>query len=72
MADVSEALGAPADAVKAIRDRSNIEHYKQVATENAEKLKAADPEGQVSTPRVLKDGVDVELDENWVDEVSAK
>lgn len=72
MADVSEALGVPADAVKAIRDRSNIEHYKQVATENAEKLKAADPEGQVSTPRVLKDGVDVELDENWVDEVSAK
>ncbi|MDK6567223.1 DsbA family protein [Corynebacterium pyruviciproducens] len=72
MADVAEALGAHSDAVKSIRDGSNIEHYKQVATEDAEQLKAADPKGQVSSPRVLQNGQDVKLTENWVEEVSAK
>ncbi len=71
MADVAEALDAHADVVKTIRDGSNTEHYKELANANAEKLKSVDPKGQVSSPRVLQDGKDVELDENWVEEVSA-
>lgn len=71
MADVAEALGAHADAVKTIRDGSNTEHYKELATANAEKLKSIDPKGQVSSPRVIQNGKDVELNDNWVDEVSA-
>ena len=72
MADVAEALGAPGDAVKTVRDGSNMEHYKQVATNDAEELKALDPKGQVSSPRVLQNGQDVKLTEDWVKNVSAQ
>ncbi|MEZ2122754.1 MULTISPECIES: DsbA family protein [unclassified Corynebacterium] len=62
-ADAALKVGANEETVAKIRSGAEQERFDEIAAENAEKLKAQT--GRVSSPRIIRDGEDVPL-ENWV------
>ncbi|GAB3946993.1 DsbA family protein [Corynebacterium tapiri] len=68
-ANAAKELGASEDAVKAIRDGAYIDEAKKIAETNANYLQ--EKTGNVSSPRILQDGKDVEVQDpaQWIDKV---
>lgn len=68
-ANAAAELGASDEAVEAIRNGDYIEEAKEVGAANAAKMEEA--VGEVSTPRVMQDGEDVETQDinQWIDVV---
>ena len=68
-ADAAKAIGAGDDVVEAIRSGAHQEDAVAMTTANAEKLQAET--GEVSSPRVVQDGQDVQVDDinQWIDAV---
>lgn len=62
-ADAAQQAGADDAVVEKIRSGADQEEFDGVAADNAQKLN--DETGHVSSPRIIRDGVDVPLD-NWV------
>lgn len=71
LADMAKDLGASRDAVDAIRNGEYEDRAKEVGEANEQDL--VDKTGELSSPRVLVDGKDVESNpiENWVDDLLA-
>ena len=63
LADAATRLGAEEEIVVTIRDGKGQTEFEKIASANAEKLK--EQTGQVSSPRIVRDGKDVDL-RNWV------
>ena len=66
-ADAAARLGADEELVGEIREGEGQSAFEKIASANADKLK--DQTGKVSSPRILRDGKDVDLN-NWVDTVT--
>lgn len=66
LADLAREVGASKGAVEAIRNGEYLERAKEIGDANQEDL--VDKTGQLSSPRVLVDGKDVDSDplENWI------
>ncbi|WKK62076.1 thioredoxin domain-containing protein [Corynebacterium sp. P3-F1] len=71
LADMAKDFGASKDAVEAIRNGDYEEKAKEVGVANEQDLE--DKTGELSSPRVLVDGKDVESNplENWIDDLLA-
>lgn len=68
-AAAAQELGASDSVVETIRSGENVGAANDLTTANADKLEAET--GQVSSPRVVRDGKDVEVDDinQWIDAV---
>lgn len=68
-ANAAQELGASDSVVEKIRSGESVSAANDLTTANADKLEAET--GQVSSPRVLRDGKDVEVDDinQWIDAV---
>lgn len=71
LADMAKGFGASGDAVDAIRNGDYIDQAKELGEANEKDL--VDKTGELSSPRVLVDGKDVESNplENWLDDLLA-
>lgn len=68
-ADAAKKMGASSDVVDKIKDGADKDTMIQTAEANSKKLE--EQTGSVSSPRVVKDGKDVQLSEKWVEQVIA-
>nr|WP_232959323.1 thioredoxin domain-containing protein [Corynebacterium marambiense] len=66
-ADAATRLGADEELAGTIRAGEGHAEFQKIASANAEKLK--EQTGTVSSPRIVRDGKDVDL-KNWVDTVT--
>lgn len=71
LADMAKSVGASKDAVNAIRDGEYVDKATELGEANEKDLQ--DKTGELSSPRVLVDGKDVESNplENWIDDLLA-
>lgn len=65
-ASAAEAMGADSAVVDSIKNGENLERANEIATANAEKLEEST--GSLSSPRVLQDGRDVDVEDinQWI------
>ncbi|WP_080796570.1 DsbA family protein [Corynebacterium pacaense] len=65
-ASAAESMGADSSVVESIRNGENLGRANDIATANAEHLE--ETTGSLSSPRVLRDGKDVEVDDinQWI------
>ena len=71
LADIAKSVGASKGAVEAIRNSEYMDQAKELGEANEKDL--VDKTGDLSSPRVLVDGKDVESNplENWIDDLLA-
>lgn len=71
LADMAKSVGASKGAVEAIRKSEYMDQAKELGEANEKSL--VDKTGELSSPRVLVDGKDVESNplENWIDDLLA-
>lgn len=68
-ATAAQKLGAGDEVVNEIKNAALMDEFTKIAADDQKYLE--DTTGTVSSPRVLKDGKDITLSDNWVSEVQA-